>query len=270
MKYVLYCIVVLLIAIAIPLFILAIVKFGAKKKIKVWVQVLIVVASSLVILAGEVFTYFMIYYHASEDANAALADSSEVAVKETGDYYFFDNLSQSEKAIIYYGGAKVEEKAYAPLLRKISEGGVDVFLMKMPFRFALLGSSKADVVMNDFQYDSVYMMGHSLGGTTASMYLSKTSNVYAGIIFLASYPSSKLGDSLKALSIYGSADGVLNKEEYDGNAGNRPSSFTEVVIAGGNHGYFGNYGEQSGDGKATITREEQQTIAASSILGFLS
>ncbi len=29
------------------------------------------------------------------------------------------------------------------------------------------------------------------------------------------------------------------------------------TIPGGNHAYFGKYGEQSGDGTATITREEQ-------------
>ena len=32
----------------------------------------------------------------------------------------------------------------------------------------------------------------------------------------------------------------------------------EEIIDGGNHSYYAHYGEQEGDGKAEITRQEQQ------------
>ncbi len=38
---------------------------------------------------------------------------------------------------------------------------------------------------------------------------------------------------------------------------------------GGNHAYFGDYGEQEGDGIATITRAEQQTFAVERIVEFI-
>ena len=44
----------------------------------------------------------------------------------------------------------------------------------------------------------------------------------------------------------------------------------EVVIDGGNHSQFGNYGFQKGDGEARISREEQEDRTVEAILNFLS
>ena len=45
---------------------------------------------------------------------------------------------------------------------------------------------------------------------------------------------------------------------------------TEYIIDGGNHAYFGCYGEQKGDGKALITRDKQINLTVNKILEFLS
>ena len=46
---------------------------------------------------------------------------------------------------------------------------------------------------------------------------------------------------------------------------------SEVVeIDGGNHAWFGNYGEQDGDGEATISHQEQQDITTETISQWLS
>ena len=42
-----------------------------------------------------------------------------------------------------------------------------------------------------------------------------------------------------------------------------------VVISGGNHAYFGMYGEQEGDGEATIENTEQIIITADAISEFI-
>ena len=67
---------------------------------------------------------------------------------------------------------------------------------------------------------------------------------------------------IPTLALYGSEDGLLNKEKLEGTA-------NVIEIPGGNHAYFGNYGEQRGDGAATITREEQQRITAQEISAFV-
>ena len=60
------------------------------------------------------------------------------------------------------------------------------------------------------------------------------------------------------ISIYGSNDEVLNMGSYEKNKKNLPDSFEEYVIDGGCHAYFGNYGEQKGDGEASISVASQQ------------
>ena len=47
-------------------------------------------------------------------------------------------------------------------------------------------------------------------------------------------------------------------------------NYSEVVIDGGNHAQFGNYGKQKGDGKAVISAEDQQTQTIQEIRKFLN
>lgn len=54
----------------------------------------------------------------------------------------------------------------------------------------------------------------------------------------------------------------MNMEKYKENRELLPSDFTKLIIEGGCHSYFGNYGHQDGDGEPFISLEEQlrQTI----------
>ena len=61
---------------------------------------------------------------------------------------------------------------------------------------------------------------------------------------------------------------MLEFKAYEDSKKYNPSNSKEVVIKGGNHAQFGNYGEQAGDGTATISREEQQDQTAKAILEF--
>ena len=65
------------------------------------------------------------------------------------------------------------------------------------------------------------------------------------------------------MAIYGSQDIMLDLTKLEGTE-------NKLEISGGNHAYFGNYGEQEGDGQASISREEQQAITVEKILGFIS
>ena len=90
-----------------------------------------------------------------------------------------------------------------------------------------------------------------------------------GLILFAAYPTDEL--TTPVLSIYGSEDGVLNREKYDNASadGLWPSDFTEKVIEGGNHAQFGDYGAQKGDGIAQIKASKQQREAANAVISWI-
>jgi hypothetical protein len=88
-----------------------------------------------------------------------------------------------------------------------------------------------------------------------------------GLALWAAYPASNnsLADrNIKVASISASNDGLATPDKIDASRPLLPSSTQWLQIQGGNHAGFGYYGPQNGDGRATITREDQQaqTVAA--------
>ena len=103
----------------------------------------------------------------------------------------------------------------------------------------------------------------------AANYAAAHSEDYDGLILLAAYSTKDLSQmSLRVLSIYGSEDGVLNRDAYKKNWANLPADTTEVVLDGGCHAQFGSYGPQDGDGTPTISGEEQIKQTAEAITAF--
>ena len=220
-----------------------------KKKVKIRYRIIIAILHSLVLFMATSIIYFMVYYHADESVKGYLQNSESVKVSENDTAWFFDGEG-SDKALIFYPGGKVEESAYAPILHKLAEKGVDCFLVKMPFRMAIFGVNKADDIIAAYDYDEFYIGGHSLGGTMAASYAAGHSHDLRGVIMFAAYSTDELDDSLKYFSIYGSCDEVMSRNSYEKYKSNWPKGAMELVIDGGNHSQFGNYGFQKGDGEA--------------------
>ena len=105
----------------------------------------------------------------------------------------------------------------------------------------------------------------------AASYASDRADQLSGVILLGAYSTADLkATDLDVLSIYGSEDKVLNKMKYEDNLTNLPDDHKEIVIDGGCHAGFGMYGAQDGDGKPTITSEEQIKITAEEIVKWIS
>ncbi len=223
---------------------------------------------ALILLAGAFLIYTGNYYHADADALAALISDETVTVSRTSYGWFFDGPS-GENALVFYPGAKVEETAYAPLAHLLAREGMDVCLVSMPFRLAFFGADKASAVMGQYAYDHWYIGGHSLGGAMAAAYAADHPDRLTGVILLAAYPTKALDKSLTEISIYGSGDGVLNREKVEAGHAYIPSDFHEYVIEGGNHARFGNYGPQRGDGAAAVTGDEQQRMTVDYIIQII-
>lgn len=170
-----------------------------------------------------------------------------------------------QPGLIFYPGGKVEAAAYAPLLQKLAQNGIACVLMEMPFNLAVLDTNAADRAFAQLpQVKRWYIGGHSLGGAMAGSYAGAHADKLEGLILLGAYSAAAIPEDLPTLAIYGSEDRVLDRSKLP------VSQDTLLEIAGGNHAYFGDYGEQKGDGTATISREEQQRQTAEAIVKFMT
>lgn len=217
------------------------------------------------------FVYINDYYHADNEALAVMSsvETDEVIVTEKDGMAVFLPRGGSDTGIIFYPGGKVEYSAYAPLLYRCAEMGITCVLVEMPGNLAVLDINAADGIQERYTHvNEWYLAGHSLGGAMASSYLASHAEAYEGIILLGAYATEPLNGE-KVLSIYGSEDRVLNMEKYEEGRANLPADYTELIIDGGCHAYFGAYGAQEGDGVPTITAETQWDITAQAIAQFV-
>ena len=217
------------------------------------------------------YAYVSDYYHANEIALEAMAYRTGGAqTEQDGDVIWF--VPEDPTAgLIFYPGGKVEYTAYAPLLRACAENGILCALVQMPGNLAVLDANAADGLQEEHpEVTTWYIAGHSLGGAMAAGYTAAHEKDFDGLILLAAYSTKDISQtSLRVLSVYGSEDGVMNRESYEKNHANLPANTTEVVLDGGCHAQFGSYGAQDGDGVPTISGEEQIRQTAEAITAFV-
>ena len=225
---------------------------------------------ALAMITAACAIYLGNYYRANGEAIATfMPDGCEWRVEENDNIVF--EPSSATRGFIFYPGGKVDHSAYIPLMQACAERGVLCVIVEMPFRLAVLDMNAAEGIPEQFpEITEWYIGGHSLGGAMAASYVAEHTDRYAGLVLLGAYSTADLSDTdLDVLSIYGSEDGVMDREKYAEYIENLPDNATEVVIDGGCHAYFGMYGEQSGDGIPTLTAEEQILRTADAILDMM-
>jgi pimeloyl-ACP methyl ester carboxylesterase len=209
---------------------------------------LIISVVTLVVLMGSFLIYVACGYKA-DDVARSLYEAENVEFMDG--YAVISPKVDMGVGLIFYPGANVEYTAYLPLMDQLSDIGITCYLMKMPFNMAIMDAGRADVIFeNHGDEHSLWLIGgHSMGGAMASQYASENQDKIDGLILLGAYPYKEYPLE-KTLTIYGSLNtSVEEKLDYTENV---------HVIEGGNHAYFGNYGEQAGDSVGEISREEQQ------------
>ena len=241
-------------------------KSSVAKRVIIAIAIIVVVA---LVCAGA--WWVNDYYHADDAALAIVADENGdadgVTVQRLSDKAIAFVPEHPECGFIFYPGAKVQPEAYAPLMQQCAERGILCVLVKPLFNLSILDANLADGIEAQFPAVDDWMIGgHSLGGAIASDYAARHEGDFTAIVFLAAYPTADLAAfDGQVLSMAGSNDGVLNWNRYDAATNLLPADAKSQTIEGGNHAYFGNYGEQAGDGTATITRAEQQAQAVDAI-----
>ena len=185
---------------------------------------------------------------------------------------FWPLESSPEIGIILYPGGHVDPIAYAPLAKEIASSGNFVVIPRMPLNLAIFDINVADEIIEASPDIKTWIIGgHSLGGAMAAEYVSANPSAVDGLFLWASYSAESTNLSgfsdLKVFSIYGTKDGKV--EEIRLSRDRLPPNTMWIEMDGANHAQFGWYGEQPGDGEATISRKEQQAIILENTLSFI-
>jgi len=206
------------------------------------------------------------------EALAALTSDDVVSVT-TGDFITFTPAHQRPSAagFIFYPGGRIDARSYAVPLRQIATEGYLVVLVPVRLNLAFFDINAAESVFAAYPDIEHWVIGgHSLGGVAAALFAEKHPQV-SGLSFWASYPAddSLKSSSLRVLSIYGTND-MAGMEKFNRSRADLPESTRFVVIEGGNHSQFGDYGIQPGDRVATISRRDQQSQIVGATVAFLA
>lgn len=226
------------------------------RKRALWV---ILLSTALLVLGFGL--YVSDCYRATDAALACLEESDGPGVRSVEGTLCIETPGTAD-ALAFYPGGKVQPEAYMPLMRRIARDGVDCYLVKMPFNLAVFGVNRVEGVMAAHPHDRWLLAGHSLGGAMAALWAAEHPGRLHGLALLAAYPTKLLPEDLQVLVLYGSEDGVLNRNKLEKSAPLLPPNAVVRQLSGGNHAYFGSYGEQKGDGVATISPEAQWELTA--------
>ncbi|MDO4532468.1 MAG: alpha/beta hydrolase [Coriobacteriia bacterium] len=231
----------------------------------------LLIGGLLVLLVLSFTLYTCNYSHETDVAREALVPTEQVAVDNQSGWIAFGDPS-AEKGFVLYPGGKVAPEAYAPLMHELADRGVFCVIAKMPFNLAFFGTDAADGVIAAYpQVKTWYVGGHSLGGPVACRWVVKDPNRVAGVVLLATYTTVDLTNTgVRVLEVYGSNDTAMNRDNYVESQPLLPTDTTEVIIQGGNHAQFGEYGEQNGDGAPAISAEEQRKQAADALVDWMN
>lgn len=170
--------------------------------------------------------------------------------------------------LVFYPGARVDARAYQDILRPLANAGYLVVILKVPLGISLLHPGQARAAVDRHpEITSWAVGGHSLGGVSASAF-AKSNPEVSGLLLFASYPADSMAESgdLAVLSISGSNDRLTTPDKIVASKPLLPPAAIYATVEGGVHAFFGDYGEQPGDGEPGISREQaQQQIAAESV-----
>ncbi len=235
----------------------------------------VIVAIVAVVLVGALaaIVWLATPYPAHDTAFDALETSATVTVTDVDGLISFRPHDSSDTGLILYPGGRVAVEAYAPLARRVADAGHLVVLVRMPVGLAVLDADAASRVIAEEAGAEVWIVGgHSLGGAMAARFAERNPARVSGLVLLAAYPPSSTDLSnaeLAVVSVRGTEDGLVTVEDVDESRRRLPATARFVVLPGGNHAGFGEYGPQQGDGTARLPSDVQQEATAREIIAVL-
>ena len=225
------------------------------------------------VIAGMSFFIWMYISFDSRGFDESILESdNEIEVDMSDNLISFVPKSRVRGKVFFYPGALVDPLAYSPLCRKLAENGYETKIVRMPMRLASLGYKliKDRGILDGEGH--VTLIGHSQGGKMAARFVYENPASIENLVLLATTHPRDFdlsGRNINVLKIFGSEDGVANREKIVRNMPKLPMDTQYFEIDGGNHSNFGFYGTQLGDNGSSTTRKEQLDLTVSKILEFL-
>ncbi len=213
-------------------------------------------------------------FPAGDASRAALASDAAVTVIDhpTTIELVPATATKPSVGLVFSPGARVDARAYAALLRPAAEAGYLVVILKEPFGLAITQIGQSAGPIGDHpEVERWVVGGHSLGGVSAAWFAGDHLDVVDGLLLWASFPNDDMsGDtSLQVESIYGSNDLLATPADIDRSRSKLPPDTTFTEIEGGVHAFFGDYGDQPGDGDAAVSREQASQDISAATVAFL-
>ena len=231
-----------------------------------WVVLVILTAA----IAGAI--WFLIPLGPLDGADRSL-DSSESVLVDDDPWLTFAPVRPATTGLIFYPGARVHPVSYAPPARAIAEAGYLAVVVPMPFNMAVTSPNRAeDVIEAHPEIETWVIGGHSLGGAMAAQFANTHRSTIQGVVLWGAVPgvntSLRNGDQ-RVVAVYGTRDCISTPEEVLEAVTRLPEDAKLVPIEGGNHIQFGWYEGQPGSCTASISLEDQQSIAVEAALDLL-
>ncbi|MEP6562666.1 MAG: alpha/beta hydrolase [Nakamurella sp.] len=213
-------------------------------------------------------------FPAGPDAIAAMSSDNAVTVTDNPTTIVLTPrvLATPTVGLVFSPGARVDSRAYVDLLRPAAAAGSLVVILKEPYGLAIIQPGQSGGPIADHPEIATWAVGgHSLGGTAAALFAGDNLNFVKGLLLWASYPSNDLStaSALQVLSISGSNDLLATPADIEASKNKLPPQTTFVQIDGGVHAFFGDYGEQPGDGQPEIDRATASAQISAATAKFL-
>ena len=220
----------------------------------------------------------VVAYRATSEARSAARSDALVTVSKTGAVWRFvpNGRPAVGPTFVFYPGALVDPRAYAPLARAVTEASYQVIMIELPRRGAFGGADSPELAARTNSVlaseRGIVVGGHSRGAVVASRLASRALPAVRGLVLIGtSHPRDQDLSSLTIpiTKIVGTRDGLATPDEVHENASLLPRHTRWLWIEGGNHSQFGWYGFQPLDRRPGVDASVQRSVMIQGVLDIL-
>ncbi len=215
----------------------------------------------MVIALAAFYTYVQVQTYPAEEAYLLEIEMKEnLEIVEENRIFVINpaEMNTANPAIIFYPGGLVAPEAYLYKMGHVAEClQSTVYVIKAPFNAAIFDVNAAARIVDNYNLETAWVGGHSLGGISAARFAAENMGKIEGLFLFGSYSDQDLSSFRgEVVSIMGDQDLIINRENYEEAKQNLPPQAKVIEVEGLNHSDFGNYGLQSGDGAGSLSEAE--------------